>query len=502
MWSVYTQQAVSRTPPTARFAPLLRSLRQQNAAMAISVLQRLIVLLFNLQELAAGTQDLAALVGLFATDSVERYSVDFSRGYLGAAMAPESMLGILGYARALIKMAMGTEACVSAAFPTAPVRALLGVSDEDRLPGDELVTVKYIKRYVMGENIGWKTIKLVAHKKESMPLLLLEAGRNFKSLFSRQTPPRWRHAILAIIFTTGANCFAALLAGAGWSWSKCIASVVMFVFLATSSVMWAYVNVQEQVPVFSDDSNLWLNKEGEIHNRTGDVKLANVEYSDDPITGDWTCLLLDLAGDESWEKAEPVLVPMIQITYRVDKLNETGEQMGRPIVLTGFCTCLSLNDPATNFLEVANEEVPQWLPFNQLLPAPSGFLQGKVSHIRVVLETGEAGDKSIDSELTVDGYTKRWPSFRAKIEESASLQKISKRDGPQRTIVQLFKERKINDKVLRPELVKSLLTPKSTPRQPEISRIGKSGDVILQTPRGGPLNSPSVIGTRLADSAT
>lgn len=40
------------------------------------------------------------------------------------------MLGIVGYVRALIKLAMGSEACVSAAFPTAPVRALLGVPDE------------------------------------------------------------------------------------------------------------------------------------------------------------------------------------------------------------------------------------------------------------------------------------------------------------------------------------------------------------------------------------
>lgn len=32
------------------------------------------------QTIATGTQDLAALVGLFATDSVERYSVDYSRG--------------------------------------------------------------------------------------------------------------------------------------------------------------------------------------------------------------------------------------------------------------------------------------------------------------------------------------------------------------------------------------------------------------------------------------
>ena len=70
------------------------------------------------QVLADGTQDLAALIGLFATDSVERYSVDYSRGYLSVAMATCSLLGILGYVRALVKLAMGAKACEGAAFPT------------------------------------------------------------------------------------------------------------------------------------------------------------------------------------------------------------------------------------------------------------------------------------------------------------------------------------------------------------------------------------------------
>ena len=68
--------------------------------------------------LADGTQDLAALVGLFATDSVERYAVDYSRGYLSVAVASCSLLGILGYVRALVKITMGSKSCQDSAFPT------------------------------------------------------------------------------------------------------------------------------------------------------------------------------------------------------------------------------------------------------------------------------------------------------------------------------------------------------------------------------------------------
>ena len=65
------------------------------------------------------------------------------------------MLGILGYVRALIKLAIGADACVAAAFPTAPVGSLLGVSPEDRLPGNEVVAVIYIRRSETSENILW-----------------------------------------------------------------------------------------------------------------------------------------------------------------------------------------------------------------------------------------------------------------------------------------------------------------------------------------------------------
>jgi len=243
------------------------------------------------QVLADGTQDLAALVGLFATDSVERYAVDYSRGYLGAALAPCSMFGILGYVRALIKLAIGTEACVAAAFPTAPVRSILGAPPQDRLPGDELVTVNYLERTQVGDAITWRLIKSVAHTKESMPatwahnavassdqmkpaFFLLEAERESKKYISKQSPPRRWHVVLAILVSTCVNSFLILSIGDTWPWFKLVASAGMFVALFGSSLTWATVYMTEQVPIFGEADPVYLDQEGEVHRRPcGSVSL-------------------------------------------------------------------------------------------------------------------------------------------------------------------------------------------------------------------------------------
>lgn len=68
--------------------------------------------------IADGTQDLAALIGLFCTDSVEAHAVDFTKGYLNVAASQCSLLGILGYVRALAKITMGLESCTNIAFST------------------------------------------------------------------------------------------------------------------------------------------------------------------------------------------------------------------------------------------------------------------------------------------------------------------------------------------------------------------------------------------------
>lgn len=75
------------------------------------------------QILADGTQDLAALVGLFATDGVERYTIDYTRGFLPPVIAPLSLLGLLGYVRALLKLSLGIDVCERTGFSTTSLRS-------------------------------------------------------------------------------------------------------------------------------------------------------------------------------------------------------------------------------------------------------------------------------------------------------------------------------------------------------------------------------------------
>ncbi|MCJ1238326.1 hypothetical protein MMC14_006315 [Varicellaria rhodocarpa] len=96
--------------------------------------------------LADGTQDLAALVGLFATDFVEQYAVDYSKGYLSACASTLSLLGLLGWSRAMMKLGLGQQRCENAGFDTKTMRPIYGISKGDHLSRDETYPVCYIKR--------------------------------------------------------------------------------------------------------------------------------------------------------------------------------------------------------------------------------------------------------------------------------------------------------------------------------------------------------------------
>ncbi|OCK74839.1 hypothetical protein K432DRAFT_386566 [Lepidopterella palustris CBS 459.81] len=184
--------------------------------------------------------------------------------------------------------------------------------------------------------------------------------------------------------------------------------------------------------------------------RTADSDLANAEFDKKFVIGDWTCLMLDISGAPLWKDSEPVLVPIIQLTYRVDKFDEKGNEVEKPEVLQGFCTCLSPIDPTVNLVEISGA----WVPFNWILPAPDDFLWGKFSHFRVVVETGEAGDASTGSELTSSGYKKRWSEFRHKIEKGAQVRDKSEQEGPERSIIHFVKENiLLDDPTIRPEIV-------------------------------------------------
>ena len=115
------------------------------------------------QVLADGTQDLTALVGLFVTDGVERYTIDYTRGFLPPVTAPLSGLGLLGYVRALLKVSLGIEFCERAGFLTASLQLYAGVRRRDIAGSERIVNVHYLERIISESSVQWKIIKTVPH---------------------------------------------------------------------------------------------------------------------------------------------------------------------------------------------------------------------------------------------------------------------------------------------------------------------------------------------------
>ncbi|RPA81481.1 hypothetical protein BJ508DRAFT_376395 [Ascobolus immersus RN42] len=234
------------------------------------------------QVLADGTQDLAALVGIFATDSVERYAVDYARGYLSVAVSTCSLLGMLGYVRALFKLYLGPKPCEKAAFPTVPIRCMFGVAAADRLTKEELITVNYIRRRTEGGEYVFEVVKEVNHTEESFPMMktlvqhkfstgsvtIYSANSRIKHLYHAdekakagsayiKNPRKDKLFLLAIwltaVATSAATAFPVfLIQKESLSWSKMIASFGLFTALTVSHIIWSTAYIFEQIPADYD----------------------------------------------------------------------------------------------------------------------------------------------------------------------------------------------------------------------------------------------------------
>ena len=78
------------------------------------------------QVLASGSQDLAALAGLFATDGVERNALAGHLGYGAVISSGLSVLGILGLVKSSVKLSLGLNRCRKSGFNVDSLRGFLG----------------------------------------------------------------------------------------------------------------------------------------------------------------------------------------------------------------------------------------------------------------------------------------------------------------------------------------------------------------------------------------
>lgn len=94
------------------------------------------------QTVATGSQDLAALAGLFATDGVERNALATEAGYGTVISSALSILGILGLVKSSIKVALGADRCKASGWNVDSLRGMFGYapSDSDRSTGLDVVS--------------------------------------------------------------------------------------------------------------------------------------------------------------------------------------------------------------------------------------------------------------------------------------------------------------------------------------------------------------------------
>ncbi len=91
-------------------------------------------------DLASGSQDLAALLGLFCTDGVERNALAYNFGWGTVVASSISLLGVLGLVKSSIKLALGLQYCQQAGFNLDSLRGIFGY-----LPGESPVTGSLVK---------------------------------------------------------------------------------------------------------------------------------------------------------------------------------------------------------------------------------------------------------------------------------------------------------------------------------------------------------------------
>ena len=216
------------------------------------------------QILADGTQDLAALIGLFATGGVERYAIDFTEGFVPPATAPLSLLGLLGYVRTLLKLSFGVELCERVGFSIASLRSYTGVRHPDFTPDDKVVNVYYLERAVQDHSVQWRVVKIVPHTEESMPLIAGSGSRVPRDLQTQDASfgiamcrlPQNKGTIsltfslysICLGFAVSCSSFPVLMFTSKWTWTRILAFAGLPTSVLLGGLPWGLIYITEHVP--------------------------------------------------------------------------------------------------------------------------------------------------------------------------------------------------------------------------------------------------------------
>ena len=182
--------------------------------------------------IASGTQDLAALAGVFCTDSVEQNVHATQDGYVSVTISSMSMLGILGLVKSALKIAMGLERCRDAGFNLESIRGIFGYAKGEFVTSGDLIDCDIITVIFSADNIAiCKSKRLLSN--ERCPMLtvgslfprignptLINLGNVVREAAITQNP--LVSLIFALIFS-GFTAWTVLIIEAPWSWVRIFA---------------------------------------------------------------------------------------------------------------------------------------------------------------------------------------------------------------------------------------------------------------------------------------
>lgn len=187
------------------------------------------------QELTTGSQDLAALAGLFCTDGVERNALATQFGYGTVIVSSLSLLGILGLLKSSIKVALGLKACESAGFTLDSLRGIYGF-----LPGETPSKGEVYTCHVT--DISWNANRkelLIRKEKRSIcdyNTPLVQVGADWPETLECKTAINLGnpHAedgfhksspvmIILAMLCTGATTWSLLVVDSPWTWYQIMA---------------------------------------------------------------------------------------------------------------------------------------------------------------------------------------------------------------------------------------------------------------------------------------
>ncbi|KAL8894530.1 MAG: hypothetical protein Q9192_004242 [Flavoplaca navasiana] len=184
-------------------------------------------------DLASGSQDLAALLGLFCTQGVERNALANNFGYGTVIASSVSLLGILGLVKSSIKLALGLKRCEQAGFNLDSLRGIFGY-----LEGESPSQGTKLDCMVVQVTIGNDTVRI--HKERrwfsggSTPVVNVGVGpenlhRNTLTInlgnLTEEKRSR-KHAVViisALVVCAGLTSWLLEIVQAEWNWVKVVA---------------------------------------------------------------------------------------------------------------------------------------------------------------------------------------------------------------------------------------------------------------------------------------